>query len=51
MVERLDAEKKVLVRIRDTGLGMTPEDLETIFELFSHADHSLDRSAGGWGSD
>jgi PAS domain S-box-containing protein len=49
VVERLDAEKKVLVRVRDTGIGMTPEVLETIFELFSQADHSLDRAAGGLG--
>jgi PAS domain S-box-containing protein len=49
VVERLDTEKKVLLRVRDTGIGMTPEVLETIFELFSQADHSLDRSAGGLG--
>jgi signal transduction histidine kinase len=35
--------------IRDTGIGMEPEILERVFETFSQADRSLDRSRGGLG--
>ncbi|MBG6077504.1 CHASE3 domain-containing protein [Polaromonas sp. CG_9.11] len=37
------------IRVRDTGLGMAPELLPRIFELFTQADRSLDRSQGGLG--
>jgi PAS domain S-box-containing protein len=33
----------------DTGIGMEPEMLERLFETFSQADRSLDRSRGGLG--
>src|SRR4028118_2188793 len=35
--------------LRDTGIGMEPEMLERLFETFSQADRSLDRSRGGLG--
>jgi signal transduction histidine kinase/DNA-binding response OmpR family regulator len=38
-----------LVVIRDTGIGMEPEMLARVFETFSQADTSLDRSRGGLG--
>jgi signal transduction histidine kinase/CheY-like chemotaxis protein len=37
------------VRIVDTGVGIAPEMLSRIFDLFSQADRSLDRSQGGMG--
>jgi signal transduction histidine kinase len=37
------------VRVRDRGIGMAPETLPTIFELFSQADVPLARSRGGLG--
>ena len=37
------------VRVRDTGIGMTPELLTRIFEPFSQADRGPDRSRGGLG--
>ena len=38
-----------VLRVRDTGIGMTPELLGTIFDLFTQADESLARSQGGLG--
>lgn len=37
------------LRIRDTGIGMTGEVLERIFELFGQAERGLARSEGGLG--
>jgi PAS domain S-box-containing protein len=39
----------VVVRIRDEGLGIDPDMLPNIFDLFVQADHSLARSQGGLG--
>jgi CheY-like chemotaxis protein len=38
-----------VVRIVDTGIGIAPDVLPTVFELFSQADRSLDRAEGGMG--
>jgi PAS domain S-box-containing protein len=38
-----------LLRVRDTGVGLPPEKLEEIFELFTQVDRSSDRSQGGLG--
>jgi PAS domain S-box-containing protein len=38
-----------VLRIRDTGVGITAELLPCIFDLFTQADRSLDRSQGGLG--
>jgi signal transduction histidine kinase/ActR/RegA family two-component response regulator len=46
-VEAADGEG--VVRVRDTGIGMTREQLSTIFELFTQGDESLSRSQGGLG--
>jgi PAS domain S-box-containing protein len=37
------------VVVRDTGIGMEPEMIERLFETFSQADRSLDRTRGGLG--
>ena len=42
-------EPLVAIRVRDNGLGMAPALLPRIFDLFTQADHSLDRSQGGLG--
>ena len=39
----------VIIRVRDTGAGIAPELLPTIFEPFVQADRSLERSQGGLG--
>jgi PAS domain S-box-containing protein len=38
-----------VLRVRDTGVGIAPEIMPRIFELFTQAERSLDRSQGGLG--
>ena len=38
-----------VVRVRDTGVGISPTLLPRIFDLFTQAERSLDRSQGGLG--
>jgi signal transduction histidine kinase/ActR/RegA family two-component response regulator len=37
------------IHIRDDGIGISPEALETIFEMFVQVDRSLDRTQAGLG--
>jgi PAS domain S-box-containing protein len=39
----------VAIRVRDTGLGVAPNLLPHIFDLFTQADRTLDRAEGGLG--
>jgi signal transduction histidine kinase len=41
--------KDVFVRVSDTGLGMPPEVLPHVFELFTQVDRTMNRSQGGLG--
>ena len=41
--------RRVVLRVRDTGVGIAPELLPRIFDLFTQAERSLDRSQGGLG--
>jgi two-component system CheB/CheR fusion protein len=48
----VDAARKgdeMVLRVRDTGVGIAPDLLPRIFDLFTQADRSLDRSQGGLG--
>jgi PAS domain S-box-containing protein len=48
----LSAERygdECILRVKDTGVGITPELLPCIFDLFTQAERSLDRSQGGLG--
>ncbi len=45
-VERGDG---VVVRIRDTGMGIAPEMLPKVFDRFIQMDRALDRAEGGMG--
>jgi signal transduction histidine kinase/ActR/RegA family two-component response regulator len=38
-----------MIRVRDTGVGISPGLLPRVFDLFVQADRSLDRSQGGLG--
>jgi PAS domain S-box-containing protein len=40
---------QAVIRVRDTGIGMEPELLPRIFDLFTQGDRSLARSRGGLG--
>jgi signal transduction histidine kinase/DNA-binding response OmpR family regulator len=42
-------EDEVVVRVRDTGIGIQPEMLPRVFELFVQGEHTSDRAAGGLG--
>lgn len=39
----------VVITVSDNGIGILPEEQETIFELFAQAKRSADRSQGGLG--
>ncbi|MCK6548575.1 hybrid sensor histidine kinase/response regulator, partial [Myxococcota bacterium] len=41
--------ERALLRVRDTGLGITPDTLAHLFEPFVQGDKTLDRSGGGLG--
>ncbi|MHB1557980.1 MAG: hybrid sensor histidine kinase/response regulator [Isosphaeraceae bacterium] len=48
----LDARRegdRAIIRVRDTGVGIAPEVLPRIFDLFVQGDHSSTRSQGGLG--
>jgi PAS domain S-box-containing protein len=45
-VERHD---EAVVRIRDTGMGIAPEMLPRVFDLFTQVERTLDRAEGGLG--
>jgi signal transduction histidine kinase len=37
------------IRVRDTGIGVAPDQLPRLFEMFYQADRSLERAQGGLG--
>jgi signal transduction histidine kinase len=48
LITRKDAGQ-ALIRVKDTGIGIPPEKLETIFQEFTQVDTSSTRKAGGTG--
>jgi signal transduction histidine kinase/CheY-like chemotaxis protein len=49
---RLTAHREsneAVLRVQDTGIGITPEMLPRVFELFVQVDHAATRSQGGLG--
>jgi PAS domain S-box-containing protein len=47
VVERQD--DSAVIRVRDNGVGIPPEMLDRVFEMFAQVDQSLERSHGGLG--
>ena len=43
------ATKQAVIRVADNGVGMSPEMVSRLFQPFSQADSTLDRSKGGLG--
>nr|WP_216612475.1 response regulator [Myxococcus xanthus] len=48
-LEGVGGSAHAVVRVQDSGIGIPPEVLPHIFELFAQADTSLERSRGGLG--
>ena len=48
-LEMTVTEHEAVVRVRDDGVGMTPELLDRVFDLFVQETRSLDRAQGGLG--
>lgn len=42
-------QKDLTLRVRDTGIGISPEMLRRVFDMFTQLDPSRDRSQGGLG--
>jgi PAS domain S-box-containing protein len=50
IVVSAEADKgNIVVRVRDTGCGISHEMLPQVFDMFVQGDHTLDRSRGGLG--
>jgi CheY-like chemotaxis protein len=43
------AVDEVCISVRDTGVGIAPEDLPRLFQMFSQVEPALERSQGGLG--
>ena len=40
---------EVVVRVTDTGVGIEPDELAAVFEMFTQVHHGIDRTQGGLG--
>ena len=44
-----DNSVQLRISVQDTGIGLSPQDVRTLFQAFSQADNSLSRQPGGTG--
>ena len=49
VLDRTDAKVQLRICVKDTGIGMTPEQAARLFQAFSQADTSTTRKHGGTG--
>jgi signal transduction histidine kinase len=48
-IKTIELNGQVEVKVRDTGIGIPPEDLDKVFDKFYQVDSTLTREAGGTG--
>jgi signal transduction histidine kinase len=48
-IHALHEDEHVLIRVKDTGIGIPPSHLENVFQEFSQVDSSATRKVGGTG--
>jgi PAS domain S-box-containing protein len=44
-----DQDRQVIIRVKDSGIGMTPDEMKGLFQQFHQVDGSATRRAGGTG--
>ena len=49
VIEKIGTKVKLQFSVRDTGIGLTPEQKDNLFKAFSQADSSTTRKYGGTG--
>ncbi|TLU64121.1 response regulator [Thalassotalea litorea] len=49
ILEPLPDSQEIAFHVKDTGIGLTPEQVDSIFDPFSQADNSISRKFGGTG--
>lgn len=49
LIERTAASVKLRISVRDTGIGLTPIQIDRLFQPFTQADGSITRKFGGTG--
>lgn len=48
-INLIDQPDQIQIQIKDTGIGLTPDEIKKIFQPFSQADSSITRKFGGTG--
>jgi len=49
VLDLLEQDGQAIIRVTDDGVGIAPERIDTIFELFAQAENAIGRAQGGMG--